>query len=139
VTWLNLSEATAVIHHDVQKARERLERAISKAWLERIGGLPQPTLDPNVPLRIQVMTPPGLRIVGRVWLDNPVLDWETSEIECLCTPWRLLPQTLSSAAASQSRARIKVWGEDLMRLWGGEASARYGPNIEPSLDANDQG
>jgi hypothetical protein len=127
VTWLQLSEASAPIHHDVQKARERLERAISKAWRERIGGLPQPALEPNVPLRIQVIPPPGMRIVGRGWLDNPVLHWETSEIECLCTPWRPSHQAPSSASAIQSRASIKVWGEDLVRLWGGDGSARYGP------------
>src|SRR5713101_5112982 len=75
VTWLRLSEATALIDHDVQKARERLERAISKAGRVRPGGLPQPMLDPNVPLRIQVTLSPGLRIEGRAWLDNPVLHW----------------------------------------------------------------
>lgn len=44
---------------DVQKARERLERAIKKAWLVPSPGIPQSTLDPNVPLRIQVTSLPG--------------------------------------------------------------------------------
>ena len=51
LNWLLLSEATILIDHDVQKARERLERAIKKAWLVGPPGLPQPALDPNVPLR----------------------------------------------------------------------------------------
>jgi hypothetical protein len=53
VTWLRLSEATVLIDHDVQRARARLERAIKKAWLVPPPGLPQQTLDPNVPLRIR--------------------------------------------------------------------------------------
>jgi hypothetical protein len=122
VTWLRLSEATILIDHDGQKARERLERAIKKAWLVRPPGLPQPTLDPNVPLRIQVTPLPGLRIEGRAWLDSPVLHWEPSEIECLCRPWTPSSQALS-APATQSQARIDVWGEDLVRLWGGDNSA----------------
>jgi len=126
VTWLRLSEATALIDHDVQKARERLERAISKAWGVRPGGLPQPMLDPNVPLRIQVTLSPGLRIEGRAWLDNPVLHWEASEIECLCKPWTPASQALPSAPPTQSRARIEVWSEDLVRLWGGDNSASPG-------------
>src|SRR5665809_170729 len=72
-TWLRLSEATVLIDHDEHKARQRLERAIKKAWLVPPPGLPQPPLDPNVPLRIQVTPPPGLRIEGRAWLDNPCL------------------------------------------------------------------
>jgi len=123
VTWLRLSEATTLIDHDVQKARERLERAMSKAWLARPGGLPQPMLDPNVPLRIQVTSSPGLRIEGRAWLDNPVLYWEASEIECLCKPWAPSRQALPSAPATQSRAAIEVWSEDLVRVWGGDNSA----------------
>src|SRR5262245_8849719 len=87
MTWLRLSEATTLIHHDVQKARERLQRAISKAWLVPSEVLPLQTSDPNVPLRIQVTLPSGLRIVGRDWLEKPVLHWETTEIECLCNPW----------------------------------------------------
>ena len=59
-TWLQLSEATVLIDHDQQKARQRLERAIKKAWLVPAPGLPQPPLDPNVPLRIQITPPPGL-------------------------------------------------------------------------------
>ena len=41
VSWLRLNEATIVIAHDVQWARERLERAISKAWLMPEGRIPQ--------------------------------------------------------------------------------------------------
>jgi hypothetical protein len=123
VTWLRLSEATALIDHDVKKARERLVRAISKAWRARPGGLPQPTLDPDVPLRIQVTSSPGLRIEGRAWLDTPVLHWEASEIECLCRPWTPSWQALSSAPATQSRVKIEVWGGDLVRLWGGDNAA----------------
>jgi hypothetical protein len=122
MTWLRLSEATVLIDHDEQKARERLGRAIKKAWLVRSPGLPQPALDPNVPLRIQVTPLPGLRIDGRAWLDNPVLQWEASEIECLCKPWTPSSQALS-AQATQSQARIDVWGEDLVRLWGSDTSA----------------
>jgi len=73
--------------HDVQKARQALERGISKSWLVRPGGIPQPAVDPNVPLRIQVTPSSGWRTEGRAWLDDPVLHWETSEIECLCRPW----------------------------------------------------
>jgi hypothetical protein len=123
VTWLRPSEATVLIDHDGQKARERLERAIKKAWLVRPLGLPQPTLDPNVPLRIRVTPLPGLRIEGRAWLDNPVLHWEASEIECLCKPWTPLSQALSSAVATQHRVKIEVWGGDLVRLWGSDNSA----------------
>lgn len=123
MTWLRLDDATALIDHDVQKARERLGRAISKAWLNRPGGLPQMLDDPNTPLRIQVAPPPGLRLEGRAWLENPVLHWESSEIECLCKPWTPSSQQLSSAPPTQSRAKIEVWGEDLVRLWGGDNSA----------------
>ena len=122
MTWLRLSEATVLIDHDEQKARERLGRAIKQAWLVRSPGLPQPALDPNVPLRIQVTPLPGLRIDGRAWLDNPVLQWEASEIERLCKPWTPSSQALS-AQATQSQARIDVWGEDLVRLWGSDTSA----------------
>ena len=124
-TWLQLSEATVLIDHDEHKARQRLERAIKKAWLVRPPGLPQPPLDPNVPLRIQVTPLPGLRIDGRAWLDNLALDWEASEVECLCKPWTPAPQAPSSAAETQCRARIEVWGEDLVRLWGGNNSASH--------------
>jgi hypothetical protein len=129
VTWLTLEEARALIHHDLSKAQERLARAISKAWQERTGGLPQPALDPNVPLRIQVIPPPGMRIAGRDWLDHPVLHWESSEIECLCAPWASSRQRLSSTTAIQTRARIEVWGEDLVRIWGRDSSMKYGPAI----------
>jgi hypothetical protein len=99
----------------------------------------RPHPDPNVPLRIQVMPPPGMRIDGRGWLNDPVLHWETSEIECLCTPWKPSQQTRPSAPATPSRARIEVWGKDLPRLWEGEGSSTYGPMtstaaIAPSSD-----
>jgi hypothetical protein len=122
VTWLRLSEAAVLIDHDVQKARERLEQAIKKAWLVRPPGLPQPTLDPNVPLRIQLTSLAGLRIEGRAWLDDPVLHWEASEIECLCRPWMPSSRALSSAVATQSRVKIEVWDDDLVRLWGNDNS-----------------
>jgi hypothetical protein len=123
-TWLQLSEATVLIDHDQQKARQRLQRAIKKAWLVPSHGLPQPPLDPDVPLRIQVTPPAGLRIDGRAWLDNPVLDWDASEVECLCKPWTPAGKAPSSRAETQCRARIEVWGGDLVRLWSGNNSAR---------------
>ena len=118
-TWLQLSEATVLIDHDQQNARQWLERAIKSAWLVRPPRLPQSTLDRNVPLRIQVTPLPGWRIEGRAWLDDPVLHWEASEIECLCKPWTPARQACSSMAETQFRARIEVWGGDLVRLWGG--------------------
>jgi hypothetical protein len=124
-TWLQLSEATALIDHDHQKARQRLERAVTKAWLVPPPGLPQPPLDPNVPLRIQVTPPPGLRIDGRAWLDNPVLDWEASEVKCLCKPWTPARKAPSSTAETECLARIEVWGGDLVRLWGGNNSSSH--------------
>jgi hypothetical protein len=133
-TWLQLSEATVLINHDEQNARQWLERAIEKAWLVRPPCLPQSTLDGNVPLRIQVTPLPGLRIEGRAWLDDPVLHWEASEIECLCMPWTPARQGSSSTAETHCRARIEVWGGDLVRLWGGNNSPthafRQGDNID---------
>jgi hypothetical protein len=125
VTWLRLSEATVIIDHDMQKARERLERAIKKAWLVRPPGLPQSTFDPNVPLRIQVTPPAGLRTESRAWLDNPVLHWEASEIECLCKTWTPSSKTLPSELATPCRVKIEVWDGDLVRLWGNYKSADY--------------
>jgi hypothetical protein len=139
VTWLRLSEATVLIDHDVQKARERLQRAIKKSWLVRSPGLPQPTVDPNVPLRIQVTSLPGLRIEGRAWLDNPVLHWETSEIECLCKPWTPSSQVLSSAVAIQSRVTIEVWDDDLVRLWGSDNSVSQSSAKNGGLIATPRG
>ena len=124
-TWLQLTEATVLLDHDQQKARQRLERAITKAWLVLAPGLPQPPLDPNVPLRIQVTPSAGLRIDGRAWLDTPVLDWEASQVECPCKPWTPARQALSPTAETQCRARIEVWGGDLVRLWGGNNSASH--------------
>jgi hypothetical protein len=121
MAWLRLSEATTLIHHDVQKARERLERAISKAWFVAPGVVLQHTSDPNVPLRVHVTTPPGLRIEGRDWLEKPVVDWET-EIECFCKPWTPVGRT-PREPPTQTRAQIQVWEEDLVRLWGSENSA----------------
>lgn len=120
MTWL--SEATTLTHHDVQKALEQVERAISKAWRGGPGVLPQRTSDPNVPLRIQVAMSPGLRIEGSGWLENPVLHWETSEIECLCKPWTPAGRA-PTEPPTQSRAKIEVGKEDLGRLWGGDNSA----------------
>jgi hypothetical protein len=121
MAWLRLSEATTLIHHDVQKARERLERAISKAWFVAPGVVLQHTSDPNVPLRVHVTTPPGLRIEGRDWLEKPVVDWGT-EIECFCKPWTPVGRT-PREPPTQTRAQIQVWEEDLVRLWGSENSA----------------
>jgi uncharacterized protein YfaQ (DUF2300 family) len=149
-TWLQLSEATVLIDHDRPKARQRLERAIKKAWLVPAPGLPQPPLDPNVPLRIQVTPPAGLRIDGRAWLDNTVLDWEASETECLCKPWSPARQACSSTAETQCRARIEVWGGDLVRLWGSNNAPsnafKQGNNIDtadergqkPEIPPNDE-
>jgi hypothetical protein len=124
-TWLQLTEATVLIDHNEQKARQWLALAIEKAWLVRPPGSPQPTLDPNIPLRIQVTPPAGLRIEGRAWLDDPVLDWEASEIECLCKPWTPEREALSSMAATQCRVRIDVWSEDLVRLWVDDNSSSH--------------
>jgi hypothetical protein len=115
MSWLPLNHATVLIAHDVQRARQRLERAISKAWLMPRGRIPQPVTDPNVPLRIQVTPPPGLRIDGRAWLNGPVLHWDASEIDCPCKPWT--PPAQPSAPTAQCRVRIEVWEEDLPRLW----------------------
>ena len=121
MSWLSLTQATTILDHDVQRGRASLERAISNAWIVGVGGTPAPPIDPNVPLRIQVTPSPGLRLVGRDWLDRPVLDWETSEIECLCTPWT--PRGASEPSApSQSRAKIEVWREDIRRLWAAQES-----------------
>jgi len=117
LAWVTLREATIVLDHDVQKGRERLLRAIRKAWLVPSPGFAQEILDPNVPMRIQLTLPAGVRIDGRAWLDNPVLDWETSEIECLGKPWTPLSQTSPDAGSTQCRAEIKIWGDDLVRLW----------------------
>jgi hypothetical protein len=121
MTWLRLSDATTLIHHDVQKARERLQRAISKAWIVSSEVSPQQTSDPNVPLRIQLTLPSGLRIEGRGWLENPVLHWETTEIECRCKPWAPMARG-PTEPPTQTKAQIQVWDEDLVRLWGGDKS-----------------
>ena len=122
MSWLSLIQATTILDHDVQRARKSLERAITKAWIVGIGGTPAPPIDPNVPLRIQVTPSPGWRLVGRDWLDSPVLNWETSEIECLCAPWE--PHSVSQRAApSHSQARIEIWREDIPRLWGASGSS----------------
>src|SRR6186997_252159 len=60
--WLSLDNATTLLDHDLNKAREALERGISKSWLMRQNGVPQPATDPNVPLRIRVMPSPGWRL-----------------------------------------------------------------------------
>src|SRR5215831_9278939 len=107
--WLPLDNATKLLDHDQSKAREALGRGISKSWLMRQGGIPQPTTDPNVPLRVRVVPSPGWRIEGRAWLDNPVLHWEDSEIECSCKPWAPSAQDSSQVPTSQIRAKIEVW------------------------------
>jgi hypothetical protein len=117
VNWLQLTDATTTLDHDLHQARASLERAVSKAWIVGTGGTPPPAIDTNVPLRIQVTPSPGWRLVGRDWLDHPVLHWEASEIQCLCALWK--PSSASQPAPpSQSRARIEVWREDIARLWG---------------------
>jgi hypothetical protein len=135
VSWLSLTKATTALDHDVQRARESLGRAISKAWIVGPGGSPPPAIDPNVPLRIQVTPSPGWRVVGRVWLDQPVLDWETSEIECLCAPW--MSPRASPEPPSQSRAKIEIWREDIGRLWSGPESS--GENPPPSGSSSTPG
>ena len=107
--WLSLDNATTLLDHDLNKAREALERGISKSWLMRQNGVPQPATDPNVPLRIRVMPSPGWRLEGRAWLESPVLHWEESQIECSGKPWAPSTQNLSSTANTQIRAKIEVW------------------------------
>jgi hypothetical protein len=114
--------------HDVQKARAALERGISKSWLVRPGGIPQPASDPNVPLRIQVVPSPGWRLEGRAWLDSPVLHWDESEIEGPGKPWAPSTQDLSSTPTTQILAKIEVWEADIYRLWG---RAEDNPVIDP--------
>jgi hypothetical protein len=140
VGWLRLSEATTLMDHDVQKARAALERGISKCWLVRPGGIPQPASDPNVPLRIQVVPSPGWRVEGRAWLDSPALHWEESEIECPGKPWAPSTQDLSSTPTTQIRAKIEVWEADIFRLWGraGDSHA-IDPLAKPVLDLDAQG
>ena len=121
MAWLRLSEATTIIDHEVSNARERLERAISKAWQMGPSGQPQPMSDPNIPLRVLVKSPPGLRIIGRA-VREPGLHWDTSEIDCVGKSWAPSSQQSSSAQATQFLASIEVWDEDLVRLWGNERS-----------------
>ena len=156
VTWLSLTKATTLLDHDAQRARESLGRAISKAWIVGPSGSPAPAIDPNVPLRVQLTPSSGRRLVGRDWLERPVLHWETSEIECLCTPW-MPPRASQPAPPSQSRARIEIWWEDIGRLWGAPESSdgnvpttssesTFGefiqeegsPSAAPASDPNDQ-
>jgi|SoiMethySBSTD1v2_1073268.scaffolds.fasta_scaffold115337_3 hypothetical protein len=136
VSWLSLTQATTILDHDIQRARESLGRAISKAWIVGPSGSPAPAIDPNVPLRIQVTPSPGWRLVGRAWLDHPVLDWETSEIECLCAPW-MSPRASQPEPPSQSRAKIEICREDIGRLWGGPESS--GENVPPSGSSSTSG
>jgi hypothetical protein len=121
VSWIRLAEATKIMDHDAQRARQALERGISKSWLVRLGGEPQPSLDPNVPLRIQVTPSPGWRIEGRGWLERPVLHWEDSEVECPCQPWAPARQNRPTTGTTPIRAKIEVWQEDILRLWGGDS------------------
>ena len=128
MSWLSLTQATTILDHDLQRGRKSLERAISKAWMVGAGGSPAPAIDANVPLRVQVTPSPGWRLVGRDWLDHPVLHWETSEIECLCAMWRP-PGASQPATSSQSRARIEIWRDDIARLWGGPENS--GGDLQP--------
>ena len=64
---------------------------------------------------------PGLRIDGRDWLEQPVLNWETSEIDCLCKPWTPMGR-IAPKPPTQAKAQIQVWEEDLARLWGADKS-----------------
>ena len=97
---------------------------------------PPPAIDTSVPLRIQVTPSPGWRLVGRDWLDHPLLHWETSEIECLCALWKP-PSASQPAPPSQSRARIEVWREDIARLWGSSGiSGSSLPPVESSEPAS---
>jgi hypothetical protein len=139
IGWLCLSEATKLMDHDVQKARVALERGISKSWLVRPSGIPQPATDPNVPLRIRVMPSAGWRLEGRAWLDTPILHWEESEIECPGKPWAPSTRNSSSTPTTQIRARIEVWRDDVFRLWGrtGE-SLPINPLGKPVLDRDPQ-
>jgi hypothetical protein len=41
MSWLSLTKATTILDHDAQRARESLERAISKAWI--VGRNPRAT------------------------------------------------------------------------------------------------
>ncbi len=45
--WLSLDNATTLLDHDLNKARQALERGISKSWVMRQSGVPQPTTDPS--------------------------------------------------------------------------------------------
>jgi hypothetical protein len=140
VGWLRLSDATSIMDHDVQKARVALERGISKSWLERPGGIPQPASDPNVPLRIQVVPSSGWRLEGRAWLESPVLHWEESEIECPGKPWAPSTQDLSSTPTTQIRAKIEVWEADIYRLWGrDEDNPVIDPLSKPILNLDPEG
>ena len=135
MSWLSLTRATTILDHDVQRGHESLGRAISKAWIIGPGGSPASAIDPNVPLRIQVTPSPGWRIVGRDWLEGPVLHWETSEIECLCTPW--MPPRGCQIAPTKSRAKIEIWREDVGRLWGGPESSNDEAPPPDGVDSNE--
>ena len=123
MTWVPLSDATTIMDHDVEKARQSLERAISKAWLITPAGSPQPAIDPNVPLRIRVTPSPGWRLAGRAWLDQPMVCWDDSEIECLCAPWMPSGQSQPSVPTTQMRAHIEIWREDIVRLWSRDGTS----------------
>src|SRR5215831_12007264 len=90
--WLPLDNATKLLDHDQSKAREALARGISKSWLMRQGGIPQPTTDPNVPLRVRVVPSPGWRIEGRAWLDIPSSIGKIPKSNAPASPGHLLPK-----------------------------------------------
>ena len=109
--------------HDVERARGSLGRGISKAWLVNFAGSPQDAIDANVPLRVRLEPSPGWRPIGRAWLDQPVLHWDNSEIECLCAPWTPLQQAQASVQPTQMRVGIEVWREDILRLWSRDGTS----------------
>jgi hypothetical protein len=62
-----------------------------------------------------------------------MLHWEDSEIECPGKPWAPSTQALSSTPTTQIRAKIEVWREDIVRLWGSdrEVMRMTGKDLEP--------
>jgi hypothetical protein len=68
----------------------------------------------------KVTPSPGWRIDSGHWLDQAVLHWDASEIECECREWRPAAKAKSSTPI-QVRAAIEVWEEDIVRLWGAKS------------------
>jgi hypothetical protein len=111
VTWLRLDDATAVIDHDEKGA------AATRPCNQQ--GLAGATWRPAARRSQCAFAHSGDAVT---WFatggQKLVLHWETSEIECLCKAWTPSSQPLASAAPTQSRAKIEVWDEDLVRLMG---------------------